>query len=52
VPDAKSRVLRPRGASGVGGAHNGGPPPPPRTKWLRRVPHPALIGRAASLTPY
>ena len=29
-----------------------GVPPPPRTKWTRRVPHPVLIGRAASLTPY
>ena len=28
------------------------PPPPPRTKWTRRVPHPVLIGHAASLTPY
>ena len=27
------------------------PPPPPRTKWTRRVPHPVLIGHAASLTP-
>ena len=27
------------------------PPPPPRTKWIRRVPHPVLIGHAASLTP-
>ena len=25
-------------------------PPPPRTKWTRRVPHPVLIGHAASLT--
>ena len=25
------------------------PPPPPRTKWTRRVPHPVLIGHAASL---
>ena len=33
----------------------GTPPPPPpfsRTKWTRRVPHPVLIGHAASLTPY
>ena len=30
----------------------GPPPPPPRTKWTRRVPHPVLIGHAASLTPY
>ena len=28
------------------------PPVPPRTKWTRRVPHPVLIGHAASLTPY
>ena len=26
------------------------PPPPPRTKWTRRVPHPVLIGHAASLS--
>ena len=26
--------------------------PPPRTKWTRRVPHPVLIGHAASFTPY
>ena len=25
-------------------------PPSPRTKWTRRVPHPVLIGHAASLT--
>jgi len=24
------------------------PPPPPRTNWTRRVPHPVLIGHAAS----
>ena len=28
------------------------PPPSPRTDWTRRVPHPVLIGHAASLTPY
>ena len=28
-----------------------GSPHPPRTKWTRRVPHPVLIGHAASLTP-
>ena len=27
------------------------PPPPPRTKWTRRVPHPVLIGHAASHNP-
>ena len=26
-----------------------GSPPPPGTKWTRRVPHPVLIGHAASL---
>jgi hypothetical protein len=25
---------------------------PPRTNWTRRVPHPVLIGHAASLTSY
>jgi hypothetical protein len=25
--------------------------PPPRNEWTRRVPHPVLIGHAASLTP-
>ena len=28
------------------------PPRPPRTKWTRRVPHPVLIGHAASLGRY
>jgi hypothetical protein len=28
------------------------PSPPSRTKWTRRVPHPVLIGHAASLAPY
>ena len=28
------------------------PPHPSRTKWTRRVPHPVLIGHAASLPPY
>jgi serine/threonine protein kinase len=27
-------------------------PPPPRTKWTRRVPHPVLIGHAASNPRY
>ena len=31
---------------------NHGAPPPPRTKWTRRVPHPVLIGHAASLASY
>jgi hypothetical protein len=39
--------------SGLGSAQVAQPPPPPsRTKWTRRVPHPVLIGHAASLTPY
>jgi len=29
-----------------------GAPPSSRTKWTRRVPHPVLIGHAASLTAY
>ena len=28
------------------------PSPSPRTKWTRRIPHPVLIGHAASLAPY
>jgi hypothetical protein len=54
-----SRALRKRYAEvqtaiGSGGATEPEPPPPPspRTKWTRRVPHPVLIGHAASLTPY
>ena len=43
-PDhAPCRPAAPRGAS------RPPPPPPPRTKWTRRVPHPVLIGHAASL---
>jgi len=43
---------RKRGAGAVSRPRGGGfpPPPPPRTKWTRRVPHPVLIGHAASLT--
>ena len=57
---AAGRVETPRlrlpaaaGAAGAAGAAAAGgrpPPPPPRTKWTRRVPHPVLIGHAASLT--
>ena len=43
---------RERGLGGCGAdvAGGGGAPPPPtsRTKWTRRVPHPVLIGHAAS----
>jgi hypothetical protein len=39
-----------------GSVHQGAlyapPPPAPRTKWTRRVPHPVLIGHAASLGRY
>jgi hypothetical protein len=35
-----------------GGVLDPGPSPPSRTKWTRRVPHPVLVGHAASLTPY
>ena len=34
----------------AGGGGSGPRRPPPRTKWTRRVPHPVLIGHAASLT--
>ena len=43
----------PRRRGGGGGAPPPPPPPsPPRTNRTRRVPHPVLIGHAASLTPY
>jgi len=37
--------------AGLGALLLGHRPPPPRTKWTRHVPHPVLIGHAASLTP-
>jgi hypothetical protein len=37
-------------AKGEGARVAAGPPPPPRTQWTRRVPHPVLIGHAASLS--
>ena len=37
-------------ARGLGTAPPPPPPPPFRTKWTRRVPHPVLIGHAASLS--
>ena len=35
---------------GVPGVATPPSPPPPRNMWTRRVPHPVLIGHAASLT--
>jgi hypothetical protein len=42
--------IRTCGRQCISGAGQGATPP--RTKWTRRVPHPVLIGHAASLTPY
>ena len=48
-----TRVALKEAALAEGEAPGPVPPPlPPRTKWTRRVPHPVLIGHAASLTPY
>ena len=60
-PCSPARPAPPRACTGRGGAERGGAgrarcgrvwtaPPPPRTKWTRRVPHPVLIGHAASLS--
>ena len=43
---------RPRGSSYSGSIPRAPPPPPLRTNRTRRVPHPVLIGHAASFTPY
>ena len=61
MPDMPTRVrlLREVGAglvAGFGGEAAAlvcAPPlsPPHRTKWTRRIPHPVLIGHAASLSP-
>jgi len=52
----RMRIPRLQGSSGsrsgAGAARHCASSPPPRTKWTRRVPHPVLIGHAASLTPY
>jgi len=57
LPDAQRRALRfpVRRAGTFRGfviKMAAGVASPPRTKWTRRVPHPVLIGHAASLTPY
>ena len=39
-------------SGGVGADRRAGANQLLRTKWIRRVPHPVLIGHAASLTPY
>ena len=49
---AGDRAARALGGAPPGGSTGAPPRPPPRTKWTRRVPHPVLIGHAASLTPY
>ena len=49
APEAQAACER---TYGVSPAFEARPAPPPRTKWTRRVPHPVLIGHAASLTPY
>ena len=50
----RREVSRVRGnaAKGLGTIEMVSPPPPSRTKWTRRVPHPVLIGHAASLILY
>jgi hypothetical protein len=48
-----ARLSHRRGQQGARGGPRQAPPPLlPRTNRTRRVPHPVLIGHAASLTPY
>jgi len=51
-PRARARPAPRRPVRGAGGELRGAgrrwPLPPPRTNWTRRVPHPVLIGHAAS----
>jgi len=49
-PPTPSSRARTRGLTAGAGAQLPPPPPPPRTKWTLRVPHPVLIGHAASLS--
>jgi hypothetical protein len=52
-PDAQpGREADAREDEGRGSSSVTVPPPLSRTKWTRRVPHPVLIGHAASLIPY
>jgi hypothetical protein len=48
-PGGASRALAVRLDAAAPGPAGARPPPPSRTKWTRRVPHPVLIGHAASL---
>jgi hypothetical protein len=54
VDAAQASIARQQGrAQRATGRHRAPrPPPPPRTKRTRRVPHPVLIGHAASFIPY
>ena len=49
---ARARAVRHQHRSPELPARRGPPPAAPRTNRTRRVPHPVLIGHAASLTPY
>ena len=42
-------MARPRRRPATRRASRQPPPPPPRNEWTRRVPHPVLVGHAASL---
>jgi hypothetical protein len=51
APWRTGQVPRPSRRARPGTTRPAPPPSPPRTKWTRRVPHPVLIGHAASLVP-
>ena len=51
LPPSLRPSLRPSPAARTYTLRAPPPPPSPRTKWTRRVPHPVLIGHAASLPP-
>ena len=52
LEDANTRLETEAAAVGEREAKLARCPPVPRTNRTRRVPHPVLIGHAASLTPY